>query len=157
MLNSIRCMLPSRPGTSPAPADDYSSFNVGASPDAAHARHKDELPRRWHCGDRHLDQRRSIAALEGALERCPQLLWRSRTFGLGAEALRIAHEIGIGEIARDQPVAELLLLDPPHIAESAIVEHDDGQRDPMVHGGGKLVRRDEKAAVARDREDRAVV
>src|SRR5437899_11176875 len=111
MLNSIRSMLPSRPGTSPAPVGGYSSFNVGASPDAAHARHKDELPGRRHCGDRHFDQRRSIAALEGALERRPQLLRSARTFGLGAEALRIAHEVGIGEIARDQPVAVLLLLD----------------------------------------------
>src|SRR5258708_1549011 len=82
------------------------------------------LASRWQCGDRHLDQRWSIAALEGALERCPQLLRSARTFGLGAEALRIAHEVGIGEIARDQPVAVLLLLDAPHIAEGAIVEHD---------------------------------
>ena len=40
----------------------------------------------------------------------------------------IAHEIGIGEVARDHPVAVLLLLDAPHIAECTVVEHHDGQR-----------------------------
>src|SRR6516165_12313060 len=123
-----------------------------ASLEATHARHKDELPGRRHCGDRHLDQRRSIAALERALKRRPQLLWSSRPLGLRAEALRIAHEIGIGEVVRDKPIAELLLLDPPHVAEGAIVEHDDGQGNAMADGGGKLVRGEETATVARDRK-----
>ena len=50
---------------------------------------------------------------------------------------RVAHEIRIGEIARDQPVAVVLLLDAAHVAESAVVEHDDGERNAVAHGGGE--------------------
>src|SRR5262249_27174418 len=82
--------------------------------------------------------------------------WAASTLGLGAEAFRIAHEIGIGEIARDHPVAVLLLLSSPHITEGTIVEHDDGQRNAMVHSGRKLIRGEEKAAVARDRQHRHI-
>ena len=43
------------------------------------------------------------------------------------------HEIRIGEVAGDQPVAELLLLDAADVAEGAVVEHD-GRRAGC--GGG---------------------
>src|SRR5262249_16120365 len=78
------------------------------------------------------------------------------TLSLGSEAFCVAHEIGIGEIARNQPVAVLLLLGAPHVAEGTIVEHDGGQRYAMAHSGGKLVRGEEKAAVARDRKHRHI-
>ena len=94
--------------------------------------------------------------LNARLQRRPQLLRTARTLGFGAEALRIAHEIGIGEIAGDQAIAELLLLDAPHVAEGAVVEHDDGQRDAMADSGGKLVGSEEKPAVTRDREHRHI-
>src|SRR5262249_60101054 len=105
----------------------------------AHARHMDEFPGRGHLRDRHFDQGRPVAPLERAFERRPQFLWTARTLGLGAEALRITHEIGIGEIAGDEAIAELLLLGAPHVAEGAVVEHDGGQWDAMADGGGKLV------------------
>ena len=66
------------------------------------------------------------------------------------------HEIRIGEVAGNQPIAELLLLDAPHIAESAVGEHDRHQRDAVAHGGGELVAGVEKSAVAVDREHRNV-
>src|SRR5262245_6316006 len=105
----------------------------------AHARHVDEFPGRRHLRNGDFNQRRPVAALERALERRPQLLWIAGTLGLGAKALCIAHEIGIGEIAGDHAVAELLLLRAPHIAEGAVIEHDHGQRNAMVDRGGKLV------------------
>ena len=73
-----------------------------------------------------------------------------------AEALRIFHEIGIGKIAGDQPVAELLLLDATHIAEGAVDENDRHQRYPVANGGGEFVAGVEKSAVAVDREHRHV-
>ncbi len=115
---------------------------------AAHPRHHDELPGRWHRPDRDLDQGRDIAARERALERSAQLLRIACALGLGAEALRVAYEIGIGEVARDQAVAVGLFLDAPDIAEGAVVEHDHGERDAVAHRGGELVRREQEAAVA---------
>src|SRR5262249_44921679 len=85
-----------------------------------------------------------------------QLLRAACTLGLGSEAFRIAHEIGISEIARDQPVAVLLLLSAPHITEGTIVEHDDGQRNAMMYGGRNFIGGEEKAAVARDRQYRHI-
>src|ERR1700737_3936219 len=120
----------------------------------SHAGHLDELPRRGHRSDRHFDQRRHVAPLERPPKREAQLLRIARALGPGAEALGVKHEIRIAEIACDHPVAVLLLLDPPHIAEGAVVEHDDCERDVVAHGGGELVRGEEKAAVARDRYHR---
>ena len=120
---------------------------------SAHRRHLDELPGRGHRAHRHFDQRGHIAPLECAVERKPQLLRTARALGLGAEALGVFHKVRVGEIAGDQPVAVLLLLDAPHIAESAVVEHDGRERNAMAHRGGKLVRSKEKAAIPRDGKD----
>src|SRR5271166_2041821 len=120
------------------------------------ARHLDKFPRRGHLSDRHLDQCRNIASLERTSERNAQLLRVAGALGFGTEALRIAHEIGIAEIACDYPVAILLLLDPPHIAEGAVVEYDDCERNAVMHGCRQLIGGKEKAAVPRDRHHRHV-
>ena len=66
-----------------APRVTVTGTSTGArrSP-VAQARHVDELPGRGHRSDRHLDQRRPIAALEGAFERRAQLLRIARALGL---------------------------------------------------------------------------
>src|SRR5258707_867291 len=68
--------------------------------------------------------------------------------GIGA----FAHEIGVGEIAGDHWVAQLLLLSAPHLPEGPIVKHDHAQRNAMMDCGRKLVRGEEKAALTRDRQ-----
>src|SRR5215468_5955085 len=47
-------------------------------------------------------------------------------------------------------------LSAAHVPEGTIVEHDDAQRNAMVHRGRNLVRGGEKAAVTRDRQDRYI-
>ena len=59
-----------------------------------------------------------------APQRRAQFLRAARPLGRGAEAFGEVDEIRIGEVAGDQPVAELLLLDAAHVAEGAVVEHD---------------------------------
>ena len=81
---------------------------------------------------------------------------RARALGRGAEALGELHEIRIGEVAGDQPVAELLLLDAAHVAEGAVGEHDRDQRNAVAHRGRQLVRGEHEAAVAGDRQHRHV-
>ena len=54
---------------------------------------------------------------------------RRRAPAGGAEAFGVFDEIGVGEVGSDQPVAELLLLDAPHIAEGAVGEHNRDQRN----------------------------
>ncbi len=80
---------------------------------------------------------------------------RARSAG-GAEAFGESDEIGIGEVAGDQPVAEALLLDAPHIAEGAVGEHDGDERDAVAHRGRHLVAGEHEAAVAADRHHRHV-
>ena len=50
---------------------------------------------------------------------------------------------------------EALLLQELHIAEGAIVEDDDHDRQVVLHGGGEFLHLVHEAAVARDRDDRA--
>src|SRR6185312_13539257 len=123
---------------------------------AAHARQRDVFPRARNRPDRHLDERRRIATAERALERRAQRLRRLRPLGRGAEALGETHEIRIGEVAGDHSFAIEFLLDPTHVAEPAVVEHDGGERNAMLDGARKLVRREHEAAVAVDRQDRHV-
>ena len=66
---------------------------------------------------------------------------RARAPAGGAEAFGELDEIRIGEVAGDQPVAEVLLLDAAHIAEGAVVEHDRHQRNAVAHRGRHLVAR----------------
>ena len=63
---------------------------------------------------------------------------------------------GLARSRGDQPVAEVLLLDAPHIAEGAVGEHDRDQRNAVAHGGGEFVAGVQEAAVAVDREHRHV-
>ena len=83
-----------------------------------------------------------------APQRGAQLLRRARALGGGAEAFGESHEIRIGEIAGDQPVAELLLLDAAHVAEGAVGEHDGRERNAVAHRGRHFVGREHEAAVA---------
>ena len=67
-------------------------------------------------------------------------------------------EVGVGEVAGDQPVAELLGLDAAHVAEGAVVEHHRHHRQRVAHGGGQFLRLVHEPAVAADappRRDRA--
>ena len=105
--------------------------------------------------NRHLDQCRLAGGKRG-LERGAQLLRVARAPAGGAEAFGIFDEIRIGEVGRDHPVAEQLLLDAAHIAEGAIGEYHRDQRNAVAHGGGELVAGIEEAAVAVDREHRHV-
>ena len=52
------------------------------------------------------------------------ILRAPRSFAGCAEALGEFDEIRVGQVAGDQAIAELLLLDAADIAEGAIVEHD---------------------------------
>src|SRR5690242_14203391 len=76
----------------------------------AHLRQEDELPGARHRADRHFDQGRAGAAGEAAPQRAAQLFGQAHALGGRAEALGKAHEVRIGQIARDQPVAVALLL-----------------------------------------------
>ena len=55
-----------------------------------------------------------------------------------AEALGEFDEVRVGQVAGDQPVAVLLLLDAAHVAERAIVEHHDDNRQLVAHRGGQF-------------------
>jgi len=78
----------------------------------------DEFPGVGQGPHRHLDQRR-FAAGEGFPQGHAELIRTPGATSRGAEALRVFHKIGIGKIAGNQPVVELLLLDTAHIAEGA--------------------------------------
>ena len=54
---------------------------------------------------------------------------RFDALGGGAEALGEFHEIGIGEVARDQCGCHTIPAGSPHVAEGAVVEHDADQRN----------------------------
>src|SRR6185437_5429974 len=90
-----------------------------ANSKSAHARHVEEFPRAWHWPDRHLDQR-WLAGGKGGLERQAKFLRVARAAARGAEAFGVFDEVRIGEVGCDHPVAEVLLLDAPHIAVGAV-------------------------------------
>src|SRR5690606_27178147 len=48
-------------------------------------------------------------------------------------------------------VAELLLLEPPHVPVRTVVDDDRDQPDPVLDGGGQLVAGEEEATVAAHR------
>src|SRR5262245_53903033 len=116
-------MEPSEAIWSPDGAPAWQARNPGRLPDCAtlrvapsglrssispHRRHEDELPGARHLADRHLDHRRNIPRGKAATERPAQLLGRERALGSRPEALGITHEVRVGQVARDQAVAELL-------------------------------------------------
>ena len=106
--------------------------------------------------DRNFDQRWTVAAGEGAPQRLPQIIRSLRAHRRGAEAFGEGNEIGIGEVAGNEAVAVVFLLDAADIAERAVVEYHRHQRNAMTHGGCHLVCREQKAAVAADRQHRHV-
>src|SRR5947199_90712 len=87
---------------------------------SAHGRHVDELPRARHLAHRDLDHRRPIALGKATAERRTERFGRAHPFGSRPEALRIAHEIRIGQVARDQPIAVPLRLNPAHVPEGIV-------------------------------------
>src|SRR5215472_13331652 len=117
---------------------------------AAVAPQTDELPGRGEGANRHLDQGRYVAPLERAVKRGPELARSAGALGGGSKAFRKAHEVRIGKVARDQPVAVALLLVAAHVAEGTIGKDDRGQGNPVADRGSKLVRREHEAAVARN-------
>ena len=91
---------------------------------AAHLRQIDELPGARHLADRDLDQRRLVAG-EAALQRAPQRFRAGSALSADAEALAQPHEVRIGEVGADHPVAMQALLHVADVAVGAVVEHDD--------------------------------
>src|SRR5262245_47662642 len=73
-----------------------------------------------------------------------------------AETFRIFDEIWIGQVAGDQPVAELLLLNSTDIAKCAINKYKRDQWDAVPDCGGEFIAGIEKSAIAVDRKDRDV-
>ena len=122
---------------------------------SAHARHVDEFPRARQRPDRHLNQGRLTGGQNWALSAAPSSAGL-RARRPAAPKLSAYCEVRIGQIRGDQPVAEALLLDAPHIAEGAVVEHHGDQRNAVADRCGKLVAGIEEAAVAADREHRRV-
>ena len=100
-----------------------------------------------------LGQSRRAKARRNGTRNSSGVLARAR---FGAEASGKGDEIGIGQVAADQPIAVAFLLNAPHIAESAVVEHDGDQRNAVAHRRGKLCRGEKEAAIARNRHDRHV-
>ena len=123
---------------------------------APHLGHMDEFPRRRHRTHRHLDQGWAVPAGKSAPERRAKAVRVSCAFGCRTETFGKANEIRIGEVASDQPIAVLQLLDLPYIAKRAVGENHRDKRDAMANGGCKLVRREHEAAVAADRHDRDI-
>src|SRR5437868_5672363 len=110
--------------------------------------HEDEFPGARQRPDRHFDDARAVAPRQGAPQWDAQLFGRVGARRFGAEASGKGDEIGIGQVAADQPIAIAFLLNAPHIAESAVVEHDGDQRNAVAHRRGKLWRGEKEAAVA---------
>ena len=92
------------------------------------ARQLDELPGRRRLADRHLDQHRSCL-FQPAAQRLAQLGRRVGAQAHGPEALRQAHEVGVAEVAGNQPPAIVVLLHALDVAEGIVVEHDTDDRD----------------------------
>src|SRR4029077_12883367 len=123
---------------------------------AANPVHENEVPGAWQWANRHFDDARGIAPRQGAPQRAAQVFGRVRARRFGAKASGKGDEIGIGEVAAYQPIAVTFLLNAPHIAEGAVVEHDGDQRNTVAYRRGKLCRGEKEAAIARNRYDRHV-
>src|SRR5687768_9993855 len=95
--------------------------------------HQNELPGARHWANRHVDQGWAVAARKTAPQRAAQFRRRPHALSRRAEAFPELDEVRVGEIARDQAVAVILLLDAPHIAERAVREHDCDQRNTVAH------------------------
>src|SRR5262249_2943001 len=68
----------------------------------------------------------------------------------------VFHEIRIGKVAGDQPIAELFLLDTTHIAKSPVNENHRHKRNPVTNGGGEFVAGVKKSTVPIDRQHRYI-
>src|SRR5471032_1627448 len=73
-----------------------------------------------------------------------------------AEGLGELDEIRIDQVGRYHAAIETLDLVAPHIAVGIIVEHQRYHADVELHGGRKFLHAEHEAAVAGDRDYRAI-
>ena len=73
-----------------------------------------------------------------------------------AEAVGEADEVRVDQVARDHAVAVELALHAPDVAVGAVVEHDRHDGDAVLHGGRELLDVVHEAAVAVERDHRAL-
>ncbi len=117
---------------------------------AAHTRQQDHVPWARHLAHRHMHKTRRVRR-ERLAQRVLQHLRRRRAPGAHSEALCECNEIWVGQVAGDQPVAVLLALDAPHIAERAVVEYHRYDRQLVSHRRCQLLRLVHESAIAGDR------
>src|SRR5215831_20180391 len=120
---------------------------------AAHLRHVDELPRVRQVSARHLDHR-WLVSRERLFQRLAQGLGAGRPIAGDGKAVGEPHEVRVGQVGADHPVAVFVPLHVADIAEGAVVEQDHDDRDAVAHRGRKLLHVEHEAAVAAERDDR---
>src|SRR5215472_11880223 len=120
---------------------------------AAHLRHVDELPRVRQVAARHLDHRRLVSR-ERLLQRLAQGLRAGRPIAADGKTVGQPHEVRVGQVGADHPVAVVVPLHVADIAEGAVVEQDHDDRDAVAHRGRELLHVEHEAAVAAERDDR---
>src|ERR1700722_2360958 len=87
---------------------------------------------------RYLDQRRP-ASNYGTSQGCAQLGLVHRARGGNTKALGKFHEIRIVQLSPDDMPAEAGLLIAQHIAEAAVVEHQDDDPDAVLGRRGQFL------------------
>ena len=87
---------------------------------------------------------------EGFAQGVFELLAVDRLERSDAEGLRELDEVGVVQVRGDEPVAVALLLDALHVAEGAVVEHDDHDGEIVPCRGREFADLIHEAAVAGD-------
>ena len=124
---------------------------------AAHPRHVDELPGGRHGADRHLDQRRTVAVREAAPQCAPAV--PPGSVARSAAAPKLSAKRTKSGLARSQAISRLPYCSSwmrRTLPKAPSLNSDRHQRNAVAHRGRQLVRREQKAAVAGDRQHRHI-